>query len=78
MTGNQLSGGRAVAATIEATLCSHLVEARQRGGEVAHAPDARAIETIIDASFWASFRPEEGAFRKSPWLFCHPSRRDGR
>ena len=52
---------RAVAAIIEEHFARHLAEARQRDErELAHAPDAQAIETIIDATFWASFRPEEG------------------
>jgi len=47
---------RTVAATIEAHFARHLVEARRRGEQkLAPGPDARAIETIIDASFWASF-----------------------
>jgi hypothetical protein len=64
---------RAVAATVEAHFARHLVEARRRGErELAHAPDARAIETIIDASFWASFRPEEGRFPKISLAFLPP------
>src|SRR6266478_3952755 len=64
---------RVVAATIEAHFARHLVEARRRGEEkLAHAPDARAIETIIDASFWASFRPEEGRFPKISLAFLSP------
>jgi hypothetical protein len=64
---------RAVAATIEAHFARHLVEARRRGEtELAPAPDARAIETIIDASFWASFRPEEGRFPKISLCFLPP------
>jgi len=47
-------------------------------------PDARSIATIINATFWASFRPEEGRFPKislaylppeeagQPMLFEHP------
>src|SRR5258708_36817675 len=64
---------RAVAATVEAHFARHLVQARRRGEEkLAHAPDARAIETIIDASFWASFRPEEGRFPKISLAFLPP------
>jgi len=64
---------RAVAATVEAHFNSHLVEARRRGErELAHAPDARVIETIIDACFWASFRPEEGRFPKISLAFLPP------
>src|SRR5438132_1318761 len=64
---------RAVAATVEEHFARHLAEARQRGErELAHAPTARAIETIIDASFWASFRPEEGRFPKISLAFLPP------
>jgi hypothetical protein len=64
---------RAVAATVEAHFAQHLAEARLRGErELAHAPDARAIETIIDATFWASFRPEEGRFPKISLSFLPP------
>src|SRR6202165_103137 len=64
---------RAVAATVEAHFARHLAEARRHGErELAHAPDARAIETIIDASFWASFRPEEGRFPKISLAFLPP------
>src|SRR2546428_12192150 len=64
---------RAVAAMVEAHFARHLTEARQRDErELAHAPDARAIETIIDATFWASFRPEEGRFPKISLSFLPP------
>jgi hypothetical protein len=64
---------RAVAATVEAHFAQHLAEARRRGErELAPAPDARAIETIIDATFWASFRPEEGRFPKISLSFLPP------
>jgi len=64
---------RAVAAIVEAHFARHLTEARQRDErELAHAPDARAIETIIDATFWASFRPEEGRFPKISLAFLPP------
>src|SRR5437870_6812561 len=64
---------RAVAATVEEHFARHLAEARQRGErELAHAPTARAIETIIDATFWASFRPEEGRFPKISLAFLPP------
>src|SRR2546428_474956 len=64
---------RAVAAIIEEHFARHLAEARQRDErELAHAPDAQAIETIIDATFWASFRPEEGRFPKISLAFLPP------
>jgi DNA integrity scanning protein DisA with diadenylate cyclase activity len=64
---------RAVAATVAAHFAQHLAEARQRGEtELAPAPDARVIETIIDATFWASFRPEEGRFPQISLAFLPP------
>src|SRR6184192_3263694 len=64
---------RAVAAIVEVHFARHLAEARQRDErQLAHAPDARAIETIIDATFWASFRPEEGRFPKISLAFLPP------
>ena len=64
---------RAVAPAVEAHFAQHLAEARRRGErELAYAPDARAIETIIDATFWASFRPEEGRFPKISLAFLPP------
>src|SRR5258707_4486103 len=74
MTGDPTyQAARSVAATIEAHFARHLVEARRRGEQkLAPGPDARAIETIIDASFWASFRPEEGRFPKISLAFLPP------
>jgi hypothetical protein len=64
---------RAVAATVEAHFARHLIEARRRGEHgLAHAPNAVEIETIIDACFWASFRPEEGRFPKISIAFLPP------
>jgi hypothetical protein len=64
---------RAVAAAVEAHFAQHLAEARRRGErELAPAPDARAIESIVDATFWASFRPEEGRFPKISLSFLPP------
>lgn len=65
---------RTVAATVEAHFARHFAEARSRGeNELAPAPDARAIEAIIDATFWASFRPEEGRFPKISLAFLPPA-----
>jgi hypothetical protein len=63
----------AVAETIEAHFAEHLADARARGETgLAETPSARAIETMIDASFWASFRPEEGRFPKISLAFVPP------
>ena len=63
----------------------HLAEARRMGEDgLAPQPDAKSIACIINATFWASFRPEEGRFPKisiaylppeqagQPMLFEHP------
>lgn len=52
---------RSVAATVRAHFSRHIEVARSRGHAiVSEAPDAAAIEAIIDAAFWASLRREEG------------------
>lgn len=64
---------QAVAPTVEEHFARHLAEARARGErDLAHPPSAREIETIIDATFWASFRPEEGRFPKISLVFLPP------
>ena len=64
---------RAVAATVEAHFAQHLGAARARGErELAPEPDAQTIEAIIDATFWASLRPEEGRFPKISLAFVPP------
>jgi hypothetical protein len=74
-----------VAPFVETHFARHNDEARRMGeDELAPKPDAQSIATIIDATFWASFRPEEGRFPKislaylppeqagQPLLFEHP------
>ena len=64
-----------VAPTIEAHFNQHLSGARHRGeAGLASAPDATTIETIIDATFWASFRPEEGRFPRISLAYLSPDR----
>jgi len=64
---------RAVATTVEEHFARHLAEAQQRGErELAYAPNAQTIEKIINATFWASFRPEEGRFPKISLAFLPP------
>jgi hypothetical protein len=51
---------RAVAPRLEAHFARRLAAAREQGDDdVAPLPDARAIEAILDAAFWASLRREE-------------------
>src|SRR5439155_25982185 len=64
---------RAVAAMVEAHFARHVAEARRRNEqELAHPPDGRAIETMIDAAFWAIFLLEEGCFPKISLAFLPP------
>jgi len=64
---------RSVATTVEAYFASHLAEARQLSRqELAPAPDAAAVEAIIDAAFWASLRREEGYAPKISLAFLPP------
>jgi Probable sensor domain DACNV len=64
---------RTVAATVEEHFSRHFAQATSRGElHLAPAPDAHTIEAIIDATFWASFRPEEGRFPKISLAFLPP------
>lgn len=61
MTEPAYPAARAVAATIQVYFARHHAAARQRGPQqLAPAPDAAAVEAIIDTAFWASLRREEG------------------
>ena len=65
--------GRTVAAAIEAHFARHLAQAHARGErDLAPAPQAGAIQAMIDATFWASLRPEEGRFPKISLAFLPP------
>ncbi len=62
-----------VAPIVEAHFARHLQEARRLGeDDLAPEPDARSIATIINATFWASFRPEEGRFPKISLAYLPP------
>jgi hypothetical protein len=64
---------RAVAATVAAHFARHLAAARERGeAELATEPDEQTIEAIIDATFWASLRREEGNSPKISLAFLPP------
>ena len=53
----------------------HLEEARKKGETaLAPKPDARAVAGIINATFWASFRPEEGRFPKISLAYLPPEK----
>ena len=70
---------------VEEHFARQLAEAERLGEEkLAPKPNARCIAAIIDATFWASFQPEEGRFPKislaylppeqagQPMVFAHP------
>src|ERR1043166_2362910 len=62
-----------VAPAIEEHFARHIAAARRETDErLAPKPDARSIATIIDATFWASFRPEEGRFPKISLAYLSP------
>jgi hypothetical protein len=64
---------RTIATTVEQHFARHFADATRRGEiELAPVPDACTIEAIIDATFWASFRPEEGRFPKISLAFLSP------
>src|SRR6266446_8809369 len=61
---------KAVAAAVESHFARHLAAARERGEqELASEPSAQTIEAIIDATFWASLRREEGQSPKISLAF---------
>jgi hypothetical protein len=64
---------RIIAPIAEAHFADHHFDARERGEEdLAPEPDAHTIQTIVDATFWASFRREEGQFPKISLAFVSP------
>jgi hypothetical protein len=64
---------RAVAGAVESHFARHIAAARARGEQdLAPEPDAQTIEAIIDATFWASLRREEGQSPKISLAFVPP------
>jgi hypothetical protein len=64
---------KTVAPVVEAHFKRHLAEARKMGEvDLAPEPDAESIAAIINATFWASFRPEEGRFPKISMAYLAP------
>jgi len=62
-----------VAPIVEEHFARHMAEARRLGEDgLAPQPDARSIAAIINATFWASFRPEEGRFPKISLAYLPP------
>ena len=63
----------AIAAQVECIFATHLESARQTGEvDLAPLPEAKFVEVIIDAAFWASLRKEEGHSPKISRAFLPP------
>lgn len=63
---------RAVASAVEQIFARNIASARQQVRDVAPTPDAAAMESIIDAAFWASLRREEAYRPKISLAFLPP------
>lgn len=65
---------RIIAPKVEAIFAQHLAKARDNGEEdLAPLPSAQIVETIIDVTFWASIRKEEGHSPKISLAFLSPA-----
>ncbi|HEY6802154.1 MAG TPA: hypothetical protein VI306_01125 [Pyrinomonadaceae bacterium] len=74
MTTPTYQAAATVAPIVEAHFVRHLGDAQRRGEKhLASTPNAQTIEAIIDATFWASFRPEEGRFPKISLAYLSPA-----
>jgi hypothetical protein len=73
MTQERYPAARIVAPKVHAHFFRHLESARRRGlAPVAALPDASVIEKLIDATFWASLRREEGYVPKISVAYLPP------
>lgn len=64
---------RIIAPKVEAIFAQHLATATESGEEdLAPLPSAHVVEAIIDATFWASLRKEEGHSPKISLAFLPP------
>ncbi|HET6974835.1 MAG TPA: hypothetical protein VFI24_00815 [Pyrinomonadaceae bacterium] len=64
---------KTVAPLVAAHFKRQLAEARKLGeDDLAPEPSAESIAAIINATFWASFRPEEGRFPKISMAYLSP------
>ena len=64
---------KTVAPVVEEHFKRQLAKARKMGeDDLAAEPDAESIAAIINATFWASFRPEEGRFPKISLAYLSP------
>ena len=73
MTHPAYPAARIVAPKIEAHFAQHAADAERRGiAGVPAPPDARTLEALIDAAFWASLRREESYVPKISMTFVSP------
>jgi hypothetical protein len=72
--GPAYPAARAIAKRVQQHFSRQLAAARQHGRDgLAPEPDEEAIETIVDAAFWASLRREEGLSPKISLAFVPPT-----
>ena len=73
MTAPSYPAARGVAPKVHEHFARYFAEARQRGDDrLAAVPDTTAIETMVDAAFWASLRREESYVPKISLAFLTP------
>jgi hypothetical protein len=76
--GPAYPAARYISATAQQHFARRNADARARGKQgLAEAPDAAAIEAIVDAAFWASLRREEGYTPKISLAFLSPEQAGG-
>src|SRR5688572_26032551 len=63
---------RLVTDSVQGHFARHIAAARATDSVTCDTPSPRAIETIIDAAFWASLRREEGQAPKISLAFLPP------
>src|SRR4051794_8557236 len=64
---------RLIATKVESIFAAHLSAARESGeDDLAPLPTANVVESILDATFWASLRKEEGHSPKISLAFLPP------
>ena len=72
MPGPAYPAARAVAVTINDYFARRFAVAQTKPQQLAPQPDAAAVEAIINATFWASLRREEGYSPKISLAFLPP------
>ncbi|HKO99416.1 MAG TPA: hypothetical protein VJU86_20620 [Pyrinomonadaceae bacterium] len=72
MSGPTYPAASAVAVTIQDYFARHQAVARTKPQKLAPPPDASAVEAIINVTFWASLRKEEGYAPKISLAFLPP------